>query len=397
MVSNTGQAATTSSDFIFAQPFTTGGNTGGYLLSSVGIALGNFSGTPTTSNYRVRIFSDSSGSPGINSVFATLGRPSSFTKNAVNVFPVLDTVTLARNTTYYVEASQTDGTGGLPEYSRTTSRSEDTGASSGWSIGDTRFSRRNNSEVDPWVSTSHSVARIRISGFAVNSAGDYTPPALRTSDPPVARVRPNGTELVIKFNEALDRTNLPPADAFTVTADGNPHTVTGRVVAGGTFKLMDLTFSPPIRPGQTVTVAYGGPHPRRRRQRDPGRGRQRRGGFLQGGGKQLDPGRRRAGPPDGSHGDRRRRHGGRAVLEPAGGQRRADDLRLPDRVAGGGRRDLAGRGGGHRQHGYDAQRHRAVGGDQPPLPGLGEKLRRHRQSPRTSRPPSTPRQPARRR
>ena len=95
----------------------------------------------------------------------------------------------------------------------------------------------------------------------MNSAGDYTPPALRTSDPPVARVRPNGTELAIKFNEALDRTNLPPADAFTVTADGNPHTVTGRVVAGGTFKLMDLTFSPPIRPGQTVTVAYEDPTP----------------------------------------------------------------------------------------------------------------------------------------
>ena len=90
--------------------------------------------------------------------------------------------------------------------------------------------------------------------------------------------------------------------------------------------------------------------------------------------------RDRCGRAGRAHGDRRERHDGRPRLEHAGGLWRAVDRRLPDRVAGRGRHDLAGRGGGHRQHRHDAQRHGAVGRDQPPLPRLGEKLRRHRQS-----------------
>ena len=257
LVDNTGKGGRTYTNNIFAQPFSTGDNTdGGYTLSNVGIRMGAFQGTPTTSNYRVRILSDSSGNPG-STVIATLMNPSSFTRNSVNVFTALANTTLAANTTYYVEAAQTDGSGGLPLSSRTSSKGEDSGSSSGWGIGDERYFRAN--DTDDWTVNRVAVHQIRISGFAVNSAGDYTPPALRTSEPPVASIPQSSTEIRIKFDEALDRTNLPPLSAFTVTADGNPHTVTGRVVAGGTFKLMNLTVSPRIRIAQSVTVAYEDP------------------------------------------------------------------------------------------------------------------------------------------
>ena len=162
------------------------------------------------------------------------------------VFTAPSNTTLAANTTYYVEAGQTDGTGGLPDHVTTSSNAEDSGASSRrWSIGNGRYRRDN--ETDSWSSRNSSAQFfncIAINGFAVNSAGDYTPPALRTSDPPVVRVRPNtSTELVIKFNEALDRTNLPPADAFTVTVSrrlairtrlpGESLSITGHLQVGG--------------------------------------------------------------------------------------------------------------------------------------------------------------------
>ena len=254
LVSNTGQSRNTSFNDIFAQSFRTGGNTGGYILSSIGIRMGNFSGNPNTSNYRAEILSNSGSSPG--SVAVTLTNPSSFTKNGVSFFTAPPNTTMTANTTYWVKVAQTDGTDGLPDYWTTSSDSEDSGKASGWNIGNGHLKREN--ETDSWSNRSDS-AIIRISGFAVNSVGDYTPPALRTSEPPVASIPQSSTEIRIKFDEALDRTNLPPLSAFTVTADGNPHTVTGRVVAGGTFKLMNLTVSPRIRIAQSVTVAYEDP------------------------------------------------------------------------------------------------------------------------------------------
>ena len=165
-------------------------------------------------------------------MIATLTNPSSFTRNSVNVFTAPANTTLAANTNYYVEAAQTDGSGGLPTSSRTSFKGEDSGSSSGWGIGDRRFYRVN--DTDGWTSSFSAVHQIQISGFAVNSAGDYTPPGLRTSEPPVVLVDFDSRRVYIKFDEALDRTNLPPADAFTVTVDGHRHAVTNVAVEGAT-------------------------------------------------------------------------------------------------------------------------------------------------------------------
>ena len=124
----------------------------------------------------------------------------------------------------------------------------------GGASGTPGFLRRNNSEGDPWDSTSLSVARIQINGFAVNSAGDYIPPALHSNG---ATVQNNGREIVIEFLEALDFSNGPPLSAFSVMADGRPVTVTAfrRVVS----ILAEIDVSPTIKDDQTVTVAYADP------------------------------------------------------------------------------------------------------------------------------------------
>ena len=252
MVSNTDGAFTNSLSNIFAQSFRTGRHTTGYILHSVGIRLaGGENQTYTGSNYRVRILSDSSGSPG-TTVVATLTSPSSVKSGSVNVFTAPANSPLNANTTYWVEAAQTDGTGGLPDYQVTFSDTENGQAN--WSIGNFRSSKTNAS--DSWESST-AVAQIQINGFAVNSAGDYTPPT-RITGP---QVQPNGTEISTGFSETIDGTNLPPADAFTVTARGRPVTVTGvrRHPEAAFSHVLRINVSPTIRTGQTVNVQYADP------------------------------------------------------------------------------------------------------------------------------------------
>ena len=173
LVSNLGDRSGSGRNDIFAQSFTTGDHAQGYILSSVGIRTNTTAGAINT--FRVRILEDSSGNPG-STVIATLIGPAAGIRNVVTVFTAPSDTTLAANTTYYVEAGQTDGTGGF-NHVTTSSNAEDSGASSSWSIGNGRY--RRDSESDSW-SSRNSSARIAINGFAVNSAGDYTPPALRT-------------------------------------------------------------------------------------------------------------------------------------------------------------------------------------------------------------------------
>ena len=63
----------------------------------------------------------------------------------------------------------------------------------------------------------------------------------------------------LDLSEPYDQFNLPPASAFTVTADGNPLTVTGLLTSLPTrFRIV---VSPLVRHGQTVTVSYSDPTP----------------------------------------------------------------------------------------------------------------------------------------
>ena len=136
LVSNTGQTATsTGSNFVQAQPFTTGPNPAGYALSDVQVMLDATSSTSATGSV-VRIFSHDTFTnlPGIE--LFVLGNPETLTAGGLNTFTAPDYVTLSPNTDYWVVIN-----GGVTNpitASRTLSAAEGT-AEEGWSIGNSRL------------------------------------------------------------------------------------------------------------------------------------------------------------------------------------------------------------------------------------------------------------------
>ena len=102
---------------------------------------------------------------------------------------------------------------------------------------------------------------------------DTTPPEV--NEALANRVGRTGTVFVLGFSEYIDQVNRAPASALVVTADGSPVTVAEVVQDFGKDSHFPYLLSHPPGPG-----GYGHLHRpdlRRRRQRDPGRSRQRRG------------------------------------------------------------------------------------------------------------------------
>ncbi len=87
---------------------------------------------------------------------------------------------------------------------------------------------------------------------------DVTPPGFAGFLPGIVAF--TGVDVGLYFTEQLDETGLPPASAFTVTADRSPVTVTGFEV-DSTLTTILLSVSPPIREDQAVTVTYTDPTP----------------------------------------------------------------------------------------------------------------------------------------
>ncbi len=158
LVSNIGQSADHTSNLGIdrAQSFTTGSNAAGYKLTSV-----TFPGTGVarTSHTTMRIeSSNASGQPGGSLGALTLS------KN-VNLYTGSTTgIDLDPDTTYFVVLESTEPVNSYT-YRRTNSDNEDSGAASGWSIGD--GSRFFNAPGSPtWGSTSSTSWMIAIHGYA---------------------------------------------------------------------------------------------------------------------------------------------------------------------------------------------------------------------------------------
>ena len=96
---------------------------------------------------------------------------------------------------------------------------------------------------------------------AVNAVGESpasnevnaTPQARDATPPEFLSAAVDGTTLTLDYNEALDETSTPPANAFTVTGDQTPHIVDAVAVSGAT---VTLTLSEPVVEGVTVTLTY---------------------------------------------------------------------------------------------------------------------------------------------
>ena len=246
LVSNTGQTARfiASLDDL-AQSFRTGSHSRGYILSSVGIVT---AGHPSFSARVCTV--DSSGNP--TSSCTSLTAPSSFAAGTVT-FTAPANTTLTANTTYTVRISGT-----AAGFSGTRSNSEDRSIAPGWSIGSTFRRLRNSSWQDDGQQIKRSL-RIRVSGFAINSAGDYTSPTISTTATRPVAVQPDGTFLRLVFNENLAQSNPPPTSAFTITADGDALTVTAVQRHRTSMSTVEVDVTPAIRKEQTVVVRYEDP------------------------------------------------------------------------------------------------------------------------------------------
>ena len=166
LVGNTGQTQNNVGAGLhndFAQAFTTGANAGGYKLTRVDLRLRTSSNI--SPSYSVKIFSNSSGSPG--SSLGTLTNPSSLTGSGsfqnFQFTASSDGIDLAASTTYFVVVALSVEASAV-SVGTTLSDSEDTGAAAGWSIANNGLFRAINS-TDPWGSST-SARMIAVYGYA---------------------------------------------------------------------------------------------------------------------------------------------------------------------------------------------------------------------------------------
>ena len=88
--------------------------------------------------------------------------------------------------------------------------------------------------------------------------GDVTPPQLASDERPTVTVE--GRRVLMKFDEALDHGNRPPATAFGVRADGAAITVTGYDRTASVNEFLALNLSPAVLERHTVvTMTYTDP------------------------------------------------------------------------------------------------------------------------------------------
>ena len=166
-VSNVGQTRSGSlglDTYEGAQAFTTGDNSAGYTVTSVGLDLS--SGADHTINFTVGIWTNSNSNlPG--SSLVTLTQPASLTLG-VNEFTTSG-IRLAANTTYWVVVDSSGG--GSVQWEGTASDSEDSTAS-GWSIADESYDRPY--DGDTWSSYTEPF-KFRVTGTAIGSITNSAP------------------------------------------------------------------------------------------------------------------------------------------------------------------------------------------------------------------------------
>ena len=234
---------------IQAQSFVTGPSTGGYMLSTIQIQLGDDSALPGVTDLIAAIKADDgSGEPG--ALVANLANPASLTNDALNTFTAPTGTVLAPDTTYWVvvneERSDTDRVN-----LRVTAQDEEDEAFPGWSIGNNHLSKV--SESGSWNHSATVSNLIVVNGSVIVGTAD-------TTGPVVEEVICFDSFCNLVFDQLLDDNvdHVPSTNAFAVTVDGAAITVGGVFrISGNQIKLVSL--APQIYQGQSVTVTYTDP------------------------------------------------------------------------------------------------------------------------------------------
>ncbi len=171
--------ASTGTDFeTVAQPFTTGNNPDGYVLTSVELRADD---TTDDTRFRVQIVTlDGDGEP--SALLYTLSNPASIDDGPLT-FTAPESANLAADTSYAVQVVISSANGGPNPGATldvTPSWNEDL-ALYGWSIANTRFKR--SSDTDPWSSSFTRLVQLRIRGaFYIGPSNNATLAALTLAD-----------------------------------------------------------------------------------------------------------------------------------------------------------------------------------------------------------------------
>ena len=182
LVRNTGQTVQDSGADVdasfprYGHSFTTGSNTAGYTLSSIGATFQTIGDTSTAgAELTATLNAESSGLPG--SALCTLSDPATFTASGLHAFdaPTTDPCpTLAAETTYFVVLSRANGNTNAIKLAVTSTLGEDSGSAPGWSIGDRAHQYTGASSSWAQLSTEANLI-IEVKGANANSAATGAP------------------------------------------------------------------------------------------------------------------------------------------------------------------------------------------------------------------------------
>ncbi|MYH17494.1 MAG: hypothetical protein F4132_00075, partial [Gemmatimonadetes bacterium] len=214
LVSNTNQPYYLVDFNRVSQPFRTGSNGPGYVLTTVGVRVYNTRTTVENPDVSVRIYStNASNRP--NDLLYVLVSPTTITSDSVATFTAPTGSTLSANTSYAVVISDSAGTddAGISIHS-TSSDAQDSGAADGWSIGNARYVY-----IDPgsWARDDSSSVMIKIRGI-------ITPNYPATGDPAIIGAAQVGVTLTASTSDIMDANGLTGAvyayQWIRVTEDG---------------------------------------------------------------------------------------------------------------------------------------------------------------------------------
>ena len=228
-----------------AQAFTTGDNSAGYTVTSVGLDLS--SGADHTINFTVGIWTNSNSNlPG--SSLVTLTQPASLDPG-VNEFTTSG-IRLAANTTYWVVVDSSGG--GSVQWEGTASDSEDSTAS-GWSIADESYDRPYDggtwgSYTDPF--------KFRVNGTAIGSITNSAP--VFTEGTSTTRSVAENTASGQNIGAPVTATDTDTSDTLTYTLGGTDAAAFGIVRSSGQLRTSAaLNFETQSSYAVTVSVSDG--------------------------------------------------------------------------------------------------------------------------------------------
>ena len=237
-ISNAGQAGSPASSSARATAFTTGGNTGGYGLTSVDVTLSSFAITFTP---RVEIFrNDATDRPGTR--LATLINPATVTQIAVNTFNAPPNTTLTANTPYWLVVSNDAAADGVGIRVKTAGNATaDTGAAMGWSIGNALW--KNDIRNASWSTSGNRII------FAVKGTlGTTTANTAATGAPTITGTAEVGQTLTAVTTGITDANGLtsPTYTYQWIRVNGAEADISGANSSTYTLVAADL--------GETITV-----------------------------------------------------------------------------------------------------------------------------------------------